>query len=319
MKHLYNSYLPHTPFGGKPQEQEYELLPEFDILNSEYAQEFFNETPAYENEYERAATRQLPSSINLYDTNLNAPCFAGNFNFMFDGVANKALATFNTDVLFKAGVPDPEKPNIWARLKEAAAYWNNAAALEIKDKNGNYSRQVSLGFELKPVTNPKYSNKRTSVHPDGSKAIIFMDKDREVVSLEMHLFASSTPLEIAHELGHIWGLKDEYKDSGKIGWITMKISPCHIGTGSPFLNDINAIMNGGNEFRTRYFTHFGRAILNSFWSMPDYIIPVVQNGRVVARTIQGRIRLLKRTVTGGTPGGFGALNPQFGLIQVARR
>jgi len=310
-------------------ETEFELLPELDAIlqnsasayqgmTGEYDQEFLGENQAYEREYEGGTVvAPTPSSINLYDTDLNAPCFAGNFNFMYDGNANKALATFNTDVSFKTGTTNNAK--VLTNLQEAAGYWNNAAAVELKDKNGNYSRRIDLGFQLKPVTNPKYSNKRTSVHPAGSKAIFYMQKDREVVSLEMHIFDRSTPLEIAHELGHIWGLKDEYKDTGKIGWVTMKVSPCHVGTGSPFLNDTNAIMNGGDEFRTRYFIHFGRAILDSFWSMPNYIIPIIQNGQAIAKTIQGRIRLLKRTVTGGAHNAFGPLNPQFSIIQVAKR
>ncbi len=78
-------------------------------------------------------------------------------------------------------------------------------------------------------------------------------------------------------------------------------------------------MNGGAEFRTRYFKHFGRAILNSFWSMPNYIIPVIRNGQVIARTIYGRIRLLKKTVTGGAHNSFGPFNPKFDFIQVAKR
>jgi len=301
----------------KCKQERFELLPEFEVMNGEYDQELLGESEFYESEYEGNAVSPRPSSINLYDTDLNAPCFAGNFNFMYDGNANKAMATFNTDLSLKAAGIDRTK--VLANLQEAANYWNNAAALEIRDKNGNYSRRIDLGFQIKPVINPKYSNKRTSVHPDNSRAIFYMQKDREVVSLEMHIFASSTPLEIAHELGHIWGLKDEYEDSGKIGWITMKISPCHVGTGSPFLKDTDAIMNNGPEFRTRYFMHFGRAILNSFWSMPDYIIPVIRNGQVISRTIQGRIRLLKRTVTGGAHNSFGPLNPQFGMIQVAKR
>lgn len=295
------------------------LRPEFEISNAGYDRELLDENQLYESEYEGNRAIAVPSSIHRYDTDLNAPCFAGNFNFAFDGNTNKAIATFNTDVSFKSGVTEADKLKIPAKLKDAAGYWNNAAALEIKDKNGNYSRRIDLGFELKLVTNSKYSNKRTSVHPAGSKAIFYMQKNREVVSLEMHIFDKSSLLEIAHELGHIWGLKDEYKDSGKIGWVTMKFSPCHVGSGSPVLNDTNAIMNEGNEFRTRYFMHFGRAVLNSFWSMPNFIIPVIQNGQVVAKTIQGRIRLLKKTVTGGTHNVFGALNPQFSVIQVARR
>jgi hypothetical protein len=298
---------------------EFELIPEFETIATGYGQRRFSGNEGFENEYENTPPTARPTSQSIYETDLNAPCFAGNFNFRYDGNANKALATFNTDVSFKNGVPPAEKGNIMGRLTQAAAYWNNAATVEIKDINGNYSHRVDLGFELKPLLTTKYSNKRTSVHPDNSKAIFYMEKNREVVSLEMHIFASSTPLEIAHELGHIWGLKDEYPDSGKIGWITMKLSPCHVGTGSPFLKDTNAIMNGGNEFRTRYFTHFGKAILNSFWSMPNYIIPVKLNGQTVARTIQGRIRLLKKTATGGVPGNFGPLNPQFGLLQVAKR
>jgi len=305
---MYNIYRPYS----------YELLPEFE-MSDEYDQEILDDREFYEYEYEGKApvAPPMPSSINLYDTDLNAPCFAGNFNFMFDANTNKATATFNTDLSFKSAAID--KGKVFARLQEAANYWTNAAALEIKDKNGNYSRRIDLGFQVKTVANPKYANKRTSVHPDGSKAILLMQKDREVVSLEMHIFASSSPLVIAHELGHVWGLKDEYKDSGKIGWVTMKVSPCHVGTRSPLLNDTNALMNGGNEFRTRYFKHFGRAILNAFWRMPNHIIPVIRNGQVIGKTIQGRIRLLKKTVTGGAHNTFGPLNPQFDIIQVAKR
>ncbi|MCI0389316.1 MAG: hypothetical protein MOB07_11215 [Acidobacteria bacterium] len=74
------------------------------------------------------------------------------------------------------------------------------------------------------------------------------------------------------------------------------------------------------EFRGRYFKHFGRALLNSFWGLKNYVIPIKHNGKVVSRSVQGRIALLKKDIAGSAPYANDVLpfNPRFTGIQVAK-
>lgn len=291
--------------------EQLELLPQFEIL--------LNET-----EKNKGIVQPRPKTIWLNNTELSAPCFAGNFNFLYNGGANEAIITFNTQVHFRKNFPATAKANFIKNLKDAGAAWDEAAEIQVKDNTGNYSKRIRLRFIVKIVTDSRNMNKRTDVFPQGSRSMVLMEKDRENVARELNVFIGSTKPVLAHELGHVWGLKDEYRDSGWKGRIVMGLSPCHVGAGSPIINDNIAIMNDGvrgtGEFRTRYFSHFGRAILNSFWTMPNHIIPVIQNGQVVAKTIQGRVVLLKRNIDQTAPPYTvnRPLNPQYGLLQVAK-
>jgi hypothetical protein len=280
----------------------------------------------YESGYESgpAVAAPKPKMIWRHNTDLNAPCFVGNFNFLYNGGANEATATFNTVVSFRKNFTDQQKKDFINNLKQAADVWDNAAELQVKDIRGNYSHRIRLRFKLSIVTDPKNANKRTDVHAPGTRAIpVVIGKDREIVSKEMNVFINSTRNVLAHELGHVWGLDDEYKDKGVGGWLTMHLSPCHVG--KRYISDKIAIMNEGytnaGEFRTRYFTHFGRALLEAFWGVPDFINPVVRDGKVIARTIQGRIALLKKNIGGSAPytTSVPPHNPQFGIIQTGKR
>ncbi|HRB14697.1 MAG TPA: hypothetical protein PK224_02810 [Nitrospira sp.] len=75
------------------------------------------------------------------------------------------------------------------------------------------------------------------------------------------------------------------------------------------------------EFRGRYFKHLGRAILNAYWGLKNYVRPIQHNGKVVARSVQGRVALLKRNIAGAAPYANDVLpfNPRFTLIQVAKQ
>jgi hypothetical protein len=302
------------------------------LQEAEYPGEYDYENEyetAYEDEYEyedkRANIAPKPKMLWVRNTNLNAPCFVGKFNFLYNSGASEATVTFNTKISFKGRYTAQQKTDFINNLRQAADIWDKAAELQVRDKTGNYNHRIRLDFKVNIVTDSKNMNKETEVHPAGTKASIFLGKDREVVNWDLNLFINSQPPVIAHELGHIWGLSDEYKDSGVLGWLTMKTSPCHIGKGSPFVNDTASIMNAGGltnagEFRTRFFMHFGRALLNSFWNMPDYVTPIKHNGKIVSRTIQGRVALLKKDMTGAWPyGSDQPFNPQFGLITVTRR
>jgi hypothetical protein len=142
---------------------------------------------------------------------------------------------------------------------------------------------------------------------------------------EINVFIGTTRNVLVHELGHVWGLLDEYDTK----WIEMKFSPGHVGSSSPLIKDTKAIMNIGyqdevsnsGEFRTRYFTHFGRALLPGFRGLKNYIRPVKHGGRTIAQTIQGRIALLKKDIAGSAPytTDMPPFNPQFTYFQVTKR
>jgi len=263
-----------------------------------------------------------PKTIAIHNTDLNAPYIGGNFNFLYNGGSNEAVITYNTYLSYTKPFPPDKKKDLKKYLYEAAKIWDMAAEVQVRDAAGNYNDRIRLRFKINPdITNPKNANKRTQVHPAGSRSVFFIGKDREIVIRDLNIFIGSPRNVLVHELGHVWGLKDEYKDR----WILMKLSPGHVGPGSPFINDTMSIMNTGHdwdigEFRTRYFAHFGRAILGAFWGLKKYMIPVRHGGKVVANTVQGRIALLKRDIAGSPP--YTAdrrFNPMFMHIEIAKR
>ena len=261
-----------------------------------------------------------PKNISRYNTDLNAPYFGGNFNFLYNGGSSEALLTYNTYLSYTQPFPAAQKQLLVDNLMKAVAVWDRSAEIQVRDAAGNYNDRILLRFKCNIVTNPKNANKRTQVHPRGSRTVFFIDKDRENVMRDLNIFIVSSRNVLVHELGHVWGLLDEYKDR----WISMKLSLGHVGPGSPLLNDTSSIMNSDytntGEFRTRYFQHIGRAILGAFWGLKKYMIPVRFNGKVVANTVQGRIALRKRDIAGNPP--YTAdrpFNPVFTEIRIAKR
>jgi hypothetical protein len=262
--------------------------------------------------------------IAIYNTDLNAPYFGGNFNFLYNSGDNKATVTFNTYLSYRKNYTAAEKNDFVNNLKEAVAVWDKAAELQIKDSMGNYSKKIALQFKFNIVSNRKNANKITDIHPTNTWSSWFNGKNREIVMRELNVFIGSSKNVLAHELGHVWGLMDEYDTK----WYEMKFSPAHVGSNSPLIKDTKAIMNIGyqdeisdtGEFRGRYFKHFGTALLKSFWGVKDFMIPVKHNNRIVAETVQGRIVLLKKDIAGAAPFTTDVLpfNPQYTGIQIAK-
>jgi len=278
----------------------------------------------HETEFETATpVIPLPKTIAVYNTDLNAPYFGGNFNFLYNGGSNEAWITYNTYFSYTRSFPQRDKDLLFDNLKKAIAVWDGCAEVQVKDVSGNYNDRIRLRFKLNPLVNdPRNANKRTQVHPNGSRSVFFIDKDRETVMRDLNVFIGSSRNVLVHELGHVWGLKDEYQDR----WISMKLSLGHVGPDSPLIKDTNSIMNTGydrdsGEFRTRYFAHFGRAILAAFWGLKKYMIPVRFNGKLVANNVQGRIALRKRDIAGNAPytADRHPFNTVFTNIQIAKR
>ena len=263
-----------------------------------------------------------PRTIAVYNTDLNAPYLGGNFNFLYNGGSTEAWITYNTYFSYTQSFLQKDKDILIDNLKKAIAIWDGCAEIQVKDVSGNYNDRVRLRFKLNMVNNPGNANKRTQVHPNGSRSVFFIDKDRETVMRDLNIFIGSSRNVLVHELGHVWGLKDEYRDR----WISMKLSLGHVGPDSPFIKDTSSIMNTGydtdsGEFRTRYFAHFGRAILGAFWGLKKYMIPVSLNGKVIAHNVRGRIALRKRDIAGNTPytADRQPFNTAFTNIQIAKR
>jgi len=267
------------------------------------------------------ATVPKPKTISLFNTDLNAPYFGGNFNFLYNGGSNEAWITYNTYFSYTRSFSQTEKDLLLDNLKKAVAIWDDCAEIQVKDVAGNYNDRIRLRFKLNIVTNSRNANKRTQVHPNGSRSVFFIDKDRETVMRDLNIFIGSSRNVLVHELGHVWGLKDEYKDR----WISMKLSLGHVGPDSPLIKDTRSIMNVAyddkGEFRTRFFQHFGRTILGAFWGLKNYMIPARFNGKVVSNSVMGRIALRKRNISGDPP--YTADQPPFNTvftnIQIAKR
>jgi hypothetical protein len=270
-------------------------------------------------------TRPVPKSIWRHHTDLEAPYVGGNFNFLYNGRSKEALITFNTYLSYRKIYPEGMKTALIRNLSSAANVWDGAAEVQVKDIHGNYPERIKLRFRVNLVQNPKNANKKTDVHPTASRSAWFMlDKDRETVMRDLNVFIGSSRNTLVHELGHVWGLLDEYDAR----WIEKAFSLGHVGADSPLVKDKIAIMNEGSadevrntgEFRGRYFKHFGRAILNAFWGLKDFVNPIQHNGKVVAHSVQGRITLLKKDIAGNAPYPRDVLpfNPTYTLIQVAK-
>lgn len=297
----------------------FELYSDFEDFEDEYSLEFNDQ------ETHSGLTRPVPKTIARYNTDLDAPYFGGNFNFLYNGGASEATVTFNTHLAYRKKYTDAQKRTFINNLRRAVAVWDGAAEVQVRDAGGNYRDRIKLRFKLNIVRDSKNSNKKTDVHPNGSRSTWFIGKGRETVMRELNAFIGSSRNVLVHELGHVWGLLDEYDTK----WLEKKFSLGHVGTGSPLLKDKKAIMNEGyadetgnsGEFRGRYFKHFGRAILNAFWGLKNYVIPVRHNGKIVSRTVQGRIVLLKKDIAGSAPYPNDVLpfNPRFTAIQVAKR
>lgn len=296
--------------------EEVEVSEEWEAMNE--ALEFTDQ------ETYTSVTRPVPKSIWKHNTDLDAPYFGGNFDFLYNGGSNEALITFNTNLSYRKNYTDADKNRFISNLRSAVAVWDNAAEVQVKDVNGNFNDKIRLRFKLNIVSNAKNANKMTDIHPTASRAAWFMGKDRENVMRDLNVFIGSSRNVLVHELGHVWGLLDEYDTR----WIEKKFSLGHVGTDSPLLKDKIAIMNEGyadeirntGEFRGRYFKHFGRAILNSFWSLKKNVIPIQHNGKVVSYTVQGRIALLKKDIAGSAPYTSDVLpfNSLYTKIQVAK-
>jgi len=277
-------------------------------------------------------TSPQAKTISLHNTDLNAPYIGGNFDFGYNAGASEASITLNTFLSWRKNFTPAQKRDFRNAMADAVAVWDNAAQVQIKDGTGGFNKQINLRFKLNVVQDRGQANKVTDVHETNDRAVWFTPyRNREMVMREINVFIGTDKDTFVHELGHVWGNLDEYD----AGFLENHFSPGHVASDSPYIKDKDSIMNIGKEFRTRFFTHFGRAIAPAFWDVPGFVQPNVYNGKTVSRSIMGRIVLLKQDIAGNVPGAPGAqrapgapgapgstsdpLNPAFTSFQVTRR
>jgi hypothetical protein len=262
-------------------------------------------------------TAPQAKTIWLHNTDLNSPYVGGNFDFLYNGGASEAIITLNAFLSWRKTFTPDQQNRFKARLAAAAAVWDNVAQVQLKDGSGGFNKTINLRFNLNFVQDRDNANKVVDVHDTDTRAVWFTPyKNRSMVMREINVFIETKTEILAHELGHVWGLLDEYDQN----WLENHFSPGHIAGDSPLMKDKDSLMNIGIEFRTRFFTHFGRAIAPAFWDLPGFVQPNVYNGKTVSRSIMGRIVLLKKDIAGNTPGTSGnPLSPAFTSFQVTRR
>ncbi|MEO8773147.1 MAG: hypothetical protein ABI263_00375 [Gelidibacter sp.] len=239
------------------------------------------------------------------NTDLDAPYSGGNFDYLYDGSNFKV--TFVAFINFKKKFQVNEKATFIYNLKKAVENWNNSALIDVLDEKGKLLKSVSLNFNLLIVSSKKqHFNKEVEVHPMGTfySALTVLDshgKDREIVMKEVNVGIKSSMETLTHEMGHVYGLEDEY-NSGFVDRFNPASPRRLIGDEPKVYKDKKALMNNGDEFRTRYFLHFAREIIrleyNSHYVKKE-IMDKSGKDRITDFTYgNAKIRLIKNDIMG---------------------
>lgn len=225
-----------------------------------------------------------------------------NFNFLYNGGDDKATVTMFYFLEYNDAFTDDQKAAFKENLIKAAKTWDGAAAFQLLNINGKYDKTITLKFRVEQVSNKDNANKIIVARKSGK---------REKVLKRVKLSIDTTLKTMIHELGHVWGARDEYDPTtGRMNLFNRAESLGEkyllpygrVSPKSPLLKDTSAIMNEGDEFRARYFVHFGKAIIKAFSGIYEYSHPVFSpSGQIVNEEIKGRIILLKKNYSGEKP------------------
>jgi len=272
-----------------------------------------------------AAAPPAPKFFKRFNTDLDAPYVGGNFNFLYNPGSDYAHVILNTYIDWKGKFSQTDKNDFIARLQDAVSIWDGAGQVQIRDSAGNYTKHVTLRFYLGIQHTDEGVNKVTHVSAAGTRAAWYTPyKDRDLVTWSINVFINSSRNTLVHELGHAWGLRDEYD----AGWFENHFSPGHVDSDSDAIKDKVSLMNDGymdevnniGEFRTRFFVHFGRAIAGTFLDNAQFLKLNMMGSKVVSKSVLARIALLKKNIAGQAPYRSDQLyNPVFTSFQVTKR
>jgi hypothetical protein len=182
-----------------------------------------------------------PGPFSAFDTDLGKFIY-GNFDVMYLPGSGELLVVLKVKYKFEDGVEQGNRTAIRARMYLAAQVWNNAGVT-----------LQSRMFVLNPILRFRFEVREV---PSGEHKVVDVraGKMRENVAFELNIHQDTDVPTLVHELGHVFGNYDEYRDDGVWSWLMSHFSLAHDGR---FLSDTKALMNNDmKEFRGRYFDHF---------------------------------------------------------------
>jgi hypothetical protein len=155
--------------------------------------------------------------------------------------------TFRAEYDFDPSISLDDQTIFKQKTQQAMSWWDNSGFFLRTDHPEALNKTIRLGFRL--VESPADFHKAFDVGPappPGEKTpranVGFFDVNVSIVD---------TITTLAHELGHVLGNPDEYRERE-----ALKSLCSFLWHDDRFNDDSAALMCHGNEFRARYFSHF---------------------------------------------------------------
>lgn len=188
-----------------------------------------------------------PGPFSEYNTDLGKFSH-GNFDALYIPGEGELWIVLKVKYKFEKGVTGPEQAAVKANLGQAVQAWDNAqATLE------------SAMFVLNPVIRIRFILREVT---SGEHKVVDVESGprREWIGMDINVSKHTTVATFVHELGHVYGNYDEYRGSGLGGWIERRM----YWHDNDHLKDTTALMNGGTQFRGRYFDHMQKWVNKHF-------------------------------------------------------
>jgi len=172
----------------------------------------------------------------------------GNFDVAYDSRLGILQVTLRVTYRFQSGITLAKQNEFKNNLKGAAAAWDNAGVY-LRSADPVLNSVIRIHFKLQEVAS-------------GAHFTIDVEKAyrREWVGYDLNVWEDTPKQILIHELGHVFGDYDEYRESGFQAWVERRM----YWHDNAYLGDTNALMNKGMEFRGRYFDHFARYVNQQF-------------------------------------------------------
>lgn len=192
---------------------------------------------------------------------VDAMRLGGTGRFGFSYGADEAVVTFRTHVDASRLGSEASRRTFEARLEAAVAGFDEAAEIVLTDPSTGETKTAQLRFRLELLDSAEGAHKLTeaypgsSVQPSGPLARV---ASVTVGRVQLPIEPEGCPQTVfAHELGHVFGMPDEYARGGFLGLVN------RLALGeTKHHDDRRALMNAtcGTELRARYFEPFAELL-----------------------------------------------------------
>ncbi len=172
----------------------------------------------------------------------------GDFDVDYDPRKGELVVTLKVTFSFEDGI---------SPASHAALKWRLAQGVKAWDSAGAYLESDDL--VLNPIILIRFRHLEVA---RGAHFTVDVEKEkrREWVMCDLNVWEHTDVQTFTHELGHAFGNYDEYRGTGFMAWLERRMYWHDNG----HLDDVEALMNGGCQFRARYFDHFERYVNRHF-------------------------------------------------------